>query len=69
MVTLITPGTKILFYVPNLIGYVRFVLNIVSATYAFEVRRDGDQWITFVALYSLSQILDGIDGKVARALD
>lgn len=48
------------FFIPNIIGYFRFVLLIVTV---FTFR---DQPIITVVCYSLSQILDAFDGMAAR---
>ena len=55
-------------YVPNLIGYARFILNIASVPFAYNTS-DGNNWIIFLVLYSSSQLLDAIDGAVARKLN
>ena len=54
-------------YYPNLIGYFRFITNIASVKYAFDVKEG--QWIMFAVLYSISQLLDAFDGMVARKYD
>ncbi|RDD38040.1 CDP-diacylglycerol--inositol 3-phosphatidyltransferase [Trichoplax sp. H2] len=54
--------TKILFYVPNLIGYARLLLLAISCVYF-------DDTIPFLYLYSISIILDGFDGYFARKLN
>ena len=58
-------GLTIFLYYPNLIGYARFILNIIAVKYAFDPT-DGS-WQTFLVFYSTSMLLDGIDGNVARA--
>ena len=60
---------KIMCYVPNLIGYMRFVLNTLSIFYAYNVHRDGKEWETFLVLYSSSMLLDAFDGMAARKLN
>ncbi len=55
-------STKIYWLIPNLIGYLRVVL-VVSA---FCICFNHPYW--FVCLYGASQLLDGLDGYVARRL-
>mgnify|MGYP003845300433 FL=1 len=59
--------SQIMLYYPNLIGYFRFITNIASVKYAFDVKEG--QWIMFAVLYSISQLLDAFDGMVARKYD
>eukprot|EP00696_Hemimastix_kukwesjijk_P018489 gnl/Hemi2/7396_TR2523_c0_g13_i1.p1 gnl/Hemi2/7396_TR2523_c0_g13~~gnl/Hemi2/7396_TR2523_c0_g13_i1.p1 ORF type:complete len:231 (-),score=67.13 gnl/Hemi2/7396_TR2523_c0_g13_i1:130-753(-) len=47
-------------YYPNIIGYGRVALAVLSCFLAF------DHWLGFMICYSLSQILDAFDGMVAR---
>ena len=54
-------------YYPNIIGYLRFITNIASVAYVFD--NSGNNWIIFVFLYSISMLLDAIDGMVARKFD
>ena len=54
---------SVFLYVPNLIGYVRVILGIVSFAYAF------DNYKLAVVAYSASQLLDALDGYAARALN
>lgn len=55
-------GFEVFLYVPNLIGYVRFILIIVAfSCYSSNA-------VLFLVLYSTSTILDGIDGVAARKL-
>ena len=62
----VTTG-EILGYYANLIGYLRFLLAVVSVRYAFDAAQGS--WLVFVGCYSASQLLDAIDGTVARAYD
>jgi CDP-diacylglycerol--inositol 3-phosphatidyltransferase len=55
-------STAIYWLIPNLIGYLRIVL-VVSA---FCICFDYPYW--FVCLYGTSQLLDGLDGYLARRL-
>ena len=55
-------------YVPNIIGYSRFILNIACVPYAFNTT-EANSWIIFLILYSASQLLDAVDGVAARKLD
>lgn len=55
-------AVEILLYVPNLIGYARIFLLIL--TYWFMV----DQYLIAIIFYSLSSILDAFDGYYARKL-
>ncbi|XP_056330551.1 uncharacterized protein si:ch1073-145m9.1 [Danio aesculapii] len=54
-------GFQVILYVPNLIGYIRILLVLI----AWILYRDPQ---SFVPLYVLSIILDGVDGWVARRL-
>ena len=65
----ISEHIKIVCYVPNLIGYLRFLLNIMSVWWAYNVHKDGKEWETFLALYSTSMLLDAFDGIAARKLN
>ena len=49
-------------YLPNLIGYVRFVAIVASWKFALS------DPIIFTALYATSYLLGAIDGTVARLL-
>lgn len=51
---------NIYFFIPNLIGYIRILLVIWAFYYCFE------QHYLFIALYSVSQLLDVFDGYTAR---
>ena len=52
-------------FVPNLIGYARFVTLAVSFYYAL----DKAQWQKFCFFYSASYGLDALDGRAARMFD
>ncbi|KAL0972738.1 hypothetical protein UPYG_G00194130 [Umbra pygmaea] len=54
-------GQHVFVYLPNIIGYIRIVL-IFTAWIAFNNR------VMFVSAYSISVILDGLDGWMARRL-
>lgn len=56
-------GPYIYLWIPNLIGYTRVVLTLLSIYYAFS------DWIIFVVAYSVSAILDLFDGMAARKFD
>ena len=58
---------QVLFYYPNIIGYLRFIFNIASIPYAYDSQ--GNSWIIFLTLYSVSMALDAFDGMVARKFD
>ena len=58
---------NIFLYVPNLIGYGRFICTFICVKYALDP--SDEAWIRFVVLYSISQLLDAIDGFAARKLD
>ncbi|XP_070572093.1 uncharacterized protein [Ptychodera flava] len=59
-----TDMTKNVFlYIPNIIGYIRLLLLFVAYFY-FE------RWQTmFIIIYTISMILDGVDGYAARKLN
>ena len=59
-----TTHLDVLLYVPNLIGYLRFIFNFISVRYAFDP--SDESWMRFVFYYSISQMLDAIDGTAAR---
>ena len=54
---------SVLLYVPNVIGYIRLVLMILSWEYAYK-----DPQI-FIILYALTYGLDMMDGLAARAFN
>lgn len=47
-------------YIPNCIGYLRFLFTFLAVKYAYDPALES--WLKFVVLYSVSQMLDGIDG-------
>ena len=49
-------------YLPNLMGYIRFLTIIASWKFAMS------DPVTFTALYSVSYLLGALDGTVARTL-
>ena len=53
---------KVLFFVPNIIGYFRF-LTLAAAMFFHEI------WPLCVALYGMSILLDAFDGYYARKLN
>ncbi|KAL4223080.1 hypothetical protein ACF0H5_016555 [Mactra antiquata] len=55
-------GQEVLFFVPNLIGYIRLCLLMVSL-YLY------DQPSSFILVYGLSASLDAVDGILARKLN
>jgi CDP-diacylglycerol--inositol 3-phosphatidyltransferase len=55
-----TRKENVFLFVPNLIGYVRVILAILSL---FVMK---DQPMTCVALYCVSCLLDAVDGNAAR---
>ena len=57
--------TKIATFVPNLIGYIRFILLLISPYFALSK----DYWYVFAICYSLSYLLDAVDGHAARYFD
>ena len=59
-----TKHIDILFYLPNIVGYLRFIFNFISVRYAFDP--SDESWIRFIVFYSISQMLDAIDGALAR---
>ncbi len=62
---LVTPaedGIPIPLYVPNVLGYIRFVLIVASWPFALNDPQ------TFLGLYGSSYILGAIDGPLAKIL-
>eukprot|EP00386_Alphamonas_edax_P006687 GDKI01021562.1.p1 GENE.GDKI01021562.1~~GDKI01021562.1.p1 ORF type:complete len:212 (-),score=59.91 GDKI01021562.1:136-771(-) len=54
--------SPVFFYVPNLIGYGRVALAFAAYMVAYQ------SWQMFIVFYGISQILDAVDGVVARKL-
>ncbi|XP_078661350.1 uncharacterized protein LOC144905519 [Branchiostoma floridae x Branchiostoma belcheri] len=57
-----TPRFQVLWYVPNVIGYIRLAL-LLAAWLTFDIP------MLFLPFYTISIILDGIDGWAARKLN
>ena len=57
--------SQVYMYVPNLIGYFRFIFLAISPYFALDKQR----WAGFFWFYLLSYGLDFFDGKAARAFD
>ena len=57
--------SDVAFFIPNLIGYTRFILLFVSPYFVLSE----DQWHWFVICYSASYLLDAVDGNAARYFD
>lgn len=53
---------KICMYIPNIVGWLRFVFLFLAPKYAFH--QDKLHW--FAIYLTISELLDGIDGKLAR---
>ena len=53
------------FFIPNLIGYARFVSLALSTYFAL----DKSQWHLFCICYGTSYFLDALDGAAARKFD
>lgn len=60
-----TSHLQVAFYVPNLIGYFRFLFLAMAPWFVFS----DEKWILYIAFYLSSEGLDALDGKAARALD
>jgi CDP-diacylglycerol--inositol 3-phosphatidyltransferase len=54
--------TKIFYYIPNIIGYLRIVCTLCSIYWAFNEK----YWYYTLQYYMISFILDGVDGFCAR---
>ncbi|KAK8970839.1 CDP-diacylglycerol--inositol 3-phosphatidyltransferase 1 [Platanthera guangdongensis] len=52
--------TSVYLYIPNILGYMRILLNVVAFALCFSSK----SW--FAALYFISFICDGVDGWLAR---
>lgn len=57
----------VILYVPNLVCYARFGFHFFACLHAFDGRVES--WPKFAFFYSISQFLDGIDGKLAHCLN
>ena len=44
--------SSVMLYVPNLIGYARFILTFICVNYAFDAAKGN--WIKFTVCYSVS---------------
>ena len=53
---------RVFLYVPNLIGYARFILYAASF-----ISHSFDRWQLCISLYAIAFILDEFDGRAARA--
>jgi CDP-diacylglycerol--inositol 3-phosphatidyltransferase len=60
--TKVVAKSGIPFYLPNIIGYIRFIAIIASWKFALT-----DPYI-FTALFTFAYLLDAIDGPIARML-
>ncbi|KAK8921557.1 putative CDP-diacylglycerol--inositol 3-phosphatidyltransferase 2 [Platanthera zijinensis] len=52
--------TSVYLYIPNILGYMRVLLNVVAFALCFSSK------LWFAALYFISFICDGVDGWLAR---
>ena len=57
--------TSVALFYPNIIGYLRFITLVWSFVYAL----DKEQWVSFFYVFTVSYVLDGVDGRAARAFD
>lgn len=55
---------KVFLYIPNIIGYLRFIFYLVSFIY-----HSLDNWQLCISFYAIAFILDEFDGRAARAYD
>ena len=55
---------KVATYLPNLIGYLRFISLCISTHMAVSPREK--KWVWFVFFYGLGYVLDAFDGACAR---
>lgn len=55
-------NTNIFLYWPNIIGYFRILISVLGLCYS-------DQYWLLASSHAISQILDAVDGEVARALN
>lgn len=54
-------ATNVLWYYPNIIGYLRFIFMVLSFVYAES------DWKMSITFYCLAFVGDVVDGYVARA--
>ena len=57
-----TTHAQVALFIPNLIGYARFIFLGASAYFAC----DKAQWHMFFLCYGMSYFLDALDGMAAR---
>ena len=57
--------TNVAFFIPNLIGYARFISLAISFLFALN----NVQWPWFCFCYGMSYALDAVDGRAARMFD
>lgn len=55
---------KVAWYIPNIIGYLRFACLFLSVFMASSPR--DKKWVWFAAFYAISYVLDAFDGMTAR---
>lgn len=60
----VTEG-QVMMYVPNLIGYARFLFLLGSSYFAFSE----NYWLLYPIFYGIASLLDMADGMAARALN
>ncbi|KAG0499822.1 hypothetical protein HPP92_004513 [Vanilla planifolia] len=53
-------GTSVYLYIPNIVGYMRVLLNIFAFAMCFSSK------LLFATLYFISFVCDGVDGWLAR---
>ena len=56
---------QVLWYIANLIDYLRYTLVIIGMRYAFVE----EKWVYFIWYYYIAIAMDVIDGAFARLLD
>ena len=56
---------QVMMYVPNLIGYARFLFLLGSTYFAFSE----NYWLLYPIFYGIASLLDMADGMAARALN
>ena len=57
-----TSHLQVATFVPNLIGYGRFITLAIAPWFAWSQ----DKWYFYLVFYFVSQVLDAFDGKAAR---